>query len=315
MADPPDLSNPRDDDPADAPAAGAYADPQASAHLSHDAARSSHDAARSSHDAARSSHETAPPEHEPENRAFVFPRWANYLLPLLVLGVIGGATYVPTAAFLGLNPDNLNRLYRPEQPVPYSHNLHVAQLGMDCTYCHTTVNDAAFAAVPPTQTCVACHGAEAGGAGLAVKSNSTKLAPVYASVASGKPIEWIKVHDLADYAYFNHSAHVTKGVACVTCHGRIDQMGEEGVYQHSNLSMSWCIECHRAPEEHLRPADQVTSMTWKPIDDPRVKQAVEAGELEEDDERAQQLFVGNLVKKQMQIHNLHYMQACSTCHR
>ena len=268
--------------------------------------------------------ETAPPDHEPENRAFVFPRWANYLLPMLVLGLIGGATYVPVAAYLGLNPNNLNKLYRPEQPVPYSHALHVGQLGMDCTYCHTTVNNAAFAAVPPTQTCVACHGAGAANdadlqerfkGGLAVKSNSSKLAPVYASVQSGKPIEWIKVHDIADYAYFNHSAHVTKGVACVTCHGRIDQMGEEGVHQVSNLSMSWCIECHRAPEEHLRPADQVTSMVWKPIDDPRVKQAVDAGTVDADDDRGQQLFIGNLVKKQMQIHNQAYMQACSTCHR
>lgn len=268
--------------------------------------------------------EITPADHEPENRAFVFPRWANYLLPLLVLGVIGGATYVPAAAYLGLNPNNLNKNYRPVQPVPYSHAVHVGQLGMDCTYCHTTVNEAAFAAVPPTQTCVACHGAAPAnaepklpgqGVGLAVKSNSTKLAAVYESVQSGKPIEWVKVHDLADYAYFNHAAHVTKGVACVTCHGRVDQMGEEGVHQVSNLSMSWCIECHRAPEEHLRPADQATSMVWKPIDDPRVQEAVASGDIEEDDERAQQLFIGNLVKAQMQIHNQAYMQACSTCHR
>ena len=207
--------------------------------------------------------DTNPVDHEPENRAFVFPRWANYLLPLLVLGAVGGAAYTPVAVYLALNPNNLNKLYRPEQPVPYSHAVHVGQLGMDCTYCHTTVNDAAFAAIPPTQTCVACHGAAPSDAGdevddrfkggLAVKSNSTKLEQVYESAQSGKPIEWIKVHDIADYAYFNHSAHVTKGVACVTCHGRVDQMGEEGVHQHSNLSMSWCIECHRAPEEHLRP--------------------------------------------------------------
>ena len=276
--------------------------------------------------------QTDPPEHEPADRAFVFPRWANYLLPLLVLGVLGGASYVPVAAYLGLNPNNLNKLYRPEQPVPYSHALHVGQLGMDCTYCHNTVNEAAFAAVPPTQTCVACHGAAPSNqqvvgpdgeptghplasVGLAVKSNSTKLAPVYESVQTGKPIEWVKVHDVADYAYFNHAAHVTKGVACVSCHGRIDQMGEEGVHQVSNLSMSWCIECHRAPEEHLRPADQVTSMVWEPIDDARVQAAVARGEVDEDDEDAQQLFIGNLVKNQMQIHNQAYMQACSTCHR
>ncbi len=250
---------------------------------------------------------------------FIFPRWANYVLPLLVLGAIGGGMYAPTAVFLALNPDNLNRNYRPTQPIPYSHALHVGQLGLDCTYCHTTVMHAGFAAIPPTQTCVACHGAgpdvPPDQNGLQIKPQSAKLAPLYESVASGDPVEWVKVHDLADYAYFNHAAHVTKGIGCVTCHGRIDQMGEEGVHQVNNLSMSWCIECHREPEKYLRPASEVTNMAWTPFDTPEVQAAIQAGSLEEGDLAAAQLLIGRAVKEDMQIHNKHYMQACSTCHR
>ncbi len=245
---------------------------------------------------------------------FVFPRWANFLLPVLVLSVLGAGLYVPTVAYLGLNPNTLNNRYRPVQPVPYSHAVHVGQLGMDCTYCHTTVKDAGFAAIPPTQTCVSCHG-DGEATSMGVKKNSVKLSAVYESYRTGDPIEWIKVHDLPDYAYFNHQAHTTKGVGCVTCHGRVDQMGEEGVYQAKNLSMSWCIECHREPEKYLRPADQVTNMTWKPADDARVQQAIAAGTVEEGDQTAQQLFLGNLIKSDMQVHNVAYMQACSTCHR
>ncbi|MEM8495933.1 MAG: cytochrome c3 family protein [Planctomycetota bacterium] len=264
--------------------------------------------------------QTAPPSGDPprptssRTEKFVFPRWANYVLPLLVLGAIGGGMYAPTAVYLGLNPDNLNLNYRPEQPIPYSHATHVGQLGMDCTYCHNTVKHAAFAAVPPSQTCVACHGNEPG-ANFGVKTNSAKLAPLYESIATGDPIEWIKVHDIADYAYFNHAAHTTKGIGCVTCHGRVDQMGEEGVYQVHNLSMSWCIECHRQPEKYLRPASEVTNMVWSPLDEPEVQDAIAAGELEEGDQAAAQLYIGEKIKADMQINNKYYMQACSTCHR
>lgn len=246
---------------------------------------------------------------------FVFPRWANYLLPLLVLGAIGAGMYLPNVVFLGLNPDNLNRNYRPKQPIPYSHALHVGQLGMDCTYCHTTVKHAAFAAIPPTQTCIACHGTGPDDNSTGVKKASAKLAPLYQSYATGDPVEWVKVHDLPDYAYFNHSAHTTKGIGCVTCHGRVDLMGEEGVHQQNNLSMSWCLECHREPQKYLRPADQVTSMTWQPADDARVKEAIASGDLQDNDPAGQQLFLGEIVKNQMQIHGLAYMQSCSTCHR
>lgn len=239
--------------------------------------------------------------NEESNRHFVFPRWANYLLPLLILGAIGGGMYVPTVVGLGLNPNTLNKGYQPKQPIPYSHELHVGQLGLDCTYCHTSVDKAAFSAIPPVETCMTCHNA--------VKKNSVKLAPLYEAYESGDPVMWVKVHDLADYAYFNHQAHVTKGVSCVSCHGRVDRMGEEGVYQHENLSMGWCIECHRAPENHLRPPSEVTNLSYTPLDDEEVIAAgiTDLGEA--------QLLVGTRIKQEYNVHSAAYMQSCSTCHR
>ncbi|MEO1236501.1 MAG: cytochrome c3 family protein [Planctomycetota bacterium] len=233
-------------------------------------------------------------------------------MPLLLIGAMGGGMYVPTVVGLGLNPNTLNLNYQPKQPIPYSHELHVGQLGLDCTYCHTTVNQAAFAAVPPVETCIACHNP---GTAAGVKKSSPKLKALHDAYASGEPVEWIKVHDIADYAYFNHAAHVTKGVSCVSCHGRVDRMGEEGVWQVENLSMGWCIDCHRAPEKHLRPPSEVTNLAWTPLDDPEVIAAIEAGTIREGDRDAAQLLVGLRIKEQYNVHNAAYMQACSTCHR
>jgi len=258
---------------------------------------------------------------------FVFPKWANYLLPLIVVSALGGAMTVPPLVLYGGSAETLNVGYQPDQPVPYSHAIHVGKLGMDCTACHNTVEDAAFAAIPPTQMCISCHapgkdpkGLDTGDPG--VHQNSLNLRPVWESYYSGQPIPWIKVHDLADYAYFNHAAHVNKGVGCVSCHGRIDKMGGAGtddqiagVYQAHNLSMGWCLECHRAPEQHLRPLDQITNMDWSPLDDPMVKEQIAGGELEEGDEQAAQLWLGTKLKQQYEINNPAYMQSCSTCHR
>ena len=191
-------------------------------------------------------------------KLFVFPRWANKTRQLA--GVALGVTPVYLIAFVwyGFSPKTTDVGYMPEQPVPYSHALHVGELGLDCRYCHNTVEKAAHAAIPPTQTCMNCH--------QSVRADSPNLLPVRESFASGDSVPWIKVHDLPDYAYFNHSAHVTRGVGCVSCHGRVDQMVE--VYQHQPLSMSWCLDCHRAPETHLRPPDQVTNMAWSAPGDP-----------------------------------------------
>jgi len=185
---------------------------------------------------------------------FVFPRWANKTRQIagVVLGV--APIYLIALIWYGASPKTTDVGYQPEQPVPYSHALHAGQLGIDCRYCHNTVEDAAHAAVPPPQTCMNCHSK--------VWTKSPKLAPIRESYETGKAVEWIKVHDLPDYVYFNHSAHVTRGIGCVSCHGRVDQM--EQVYQHEPLSMGWCLDCHRNPEKNLRPPEEVTNMTWTP---------------------------------------------------
>jgi hypothetical protein len=137
---------------------------------------------------------------------------------------------------------------------------------MDCRYCHHTVELAAHAAVPATETCTKCHAA-AGADGLAatvsIHPASDKLLAVRDSQATGDPIAWERIHDLPDFSYFDHSAHVRRGVGCVSCHGRIDKM--EQVYQAMPLSMSWCLDCHRRPEPHLRPLERITDMEWKPV--------------------------------------------------
>lgn len=257
----------------------------------------------------------------------MFPKWANYLLPLIVVSVLGGAMTVPPLVMYGGSAETLNVGYQPHQPVPYSHAIHVGKLGMDCRACHSTVEDANFASIPPTQMCINCHapgkdpkGMDTSAAG--VHQASLNLRPVWASYYSGDPIPWVKVHDLADYAYFDHSAHVNKGVGCVSCHGRIDKMGGSGtedtiagVYQAHNLSMGWCLECHRAPEKHLRPLDKITVMDWSPLDEPEVIAAIEKGDLNEGDEQAAQLWLGTKLKQKYEINNRAYMQSCSTCHR
>ena len=258
---------------------------------------------------------------------FVFPKWANYLLPLLVLSVLGGAAVVPPLVIYGGSAETLNVGYQPDQPVPYSHATHVGKLGMDCRTCHNTVEDASFAAIPPTQACVSCHAPGKDPKGQPTNlpgahQNSLNLKPIWESYYSGDPVPWVKVHDLPDYAYFNHSAHVNKGVGCVSCHGRIDKMGGAntndpiaGVYQVQNLSMGWCLECHREPELHLRPLDMITKMDYSPLDNERVKAQIAAGELDEGDERGAQLWLGTQLKEEFEINNPAYMQSCSTCHR
>ena len=237
-------------------------------------------------------------ERQHTNR-YIFPRWANYLLPLLVIVTIGGAPYVTVLVNYGLSAKTLNVGYEPSQPVPYSHELHVGQLGIDCRYCHTTVFDEAFAAIPPTSTCINCHSNQMGVNG--VKKKSPKLVDVYESYATGLPVEWVKVHNLPDYVYFNHAAHVNKGVSCVSCHGRVDKMPV--VRTVEPLSMGWCLECHRSPEKHLRPVEEVTNLGWKP--------SMLAGETQEE----AQLRVGTELKAKYEIHNKAYMTSCSTCHR
>jgi cytochrome c7-like protein len=169
-----------------------------------------------------------------------------------------------------------------EQPVPFSHEHHVGGLGIDCRYCHTSVEDSSFAGIPPTKTCMNCHSQ--------IWRTSPMLEPVRESFRTDKSIRWIRVHDLPDFVYFNHSIHVAKGVGCTTCHGPINRMPL--TWQEASLQMSWCLDCHRHPERFVRPKSEVFSVTYLPPSD--------------------QLELGRKLVKEYRIQSL---TSCSTCHR
>jgi hypothetical protein len=184
----------------------------------------------------------------------IFPRSLNKLPAVVAVGaallgggVVGGFWHYGT-------PKHLQVGYAPRQPVPYSHRLHAGIMGMDCRYCHANVERSGEAMIPPTQTCMNCHSL--------VRTDSARLAPVRQSWQTGQPIPWVRIHRLPDHAYFDHSVHVSAGVGCATCHGRVDQM--DVVRQDQPLSMSWCLDCHRNPGPNLRPRDQITNMEWRP---------------------------------------------------
>jgi hypothetical protein len=186
--------------------------------------------------------------------AQIFPESANWaskasilaglLLAAIVLGVL-------------LNINRIHYVNRVnialDQPVPFSHKHHVTGLGIDCRYCHTSVEHGAFAGIPPTETCMTCHSQ--------IWTEAPNLEPVRASWRENKPIEWNKVHDLPDFVYFDHSIHLAKGVGCQTCHGQVDQMPL--MWKVNSLNMEWCIECHKNPEKFVRPKEQVFSMTYR----------------------------------------------------
>ena len=191
--------------------------------------------------------------------AQIFPQSANKLPLALALAAL--VLPAPAVGFVWyyFSPRFTDVGYQPVQPVPYSHKLHAGDLGLDCFYCHSTVYRGAYAAIPGTDTCMNCH--------FKVKEKSPRLEPVRLSAATGEPIPWIKIHRLPDYVYFNHRAHVTAGVSCVSCHGRIDQMIE--VHQDKPLNMAFCLACHRDPAPNVRPAELVTKLDWVPDRDPR----------------------------------------------
>jgi hypothetical protein len=190
--------------------------------------------------------------------ALIFPKSADRYVRLAAgLAALVALSGIGLYAYFS-HPRVIDTGYSPVQPVPYSHKLHAGNLGMDCFYCHYTVNKAAFAAIPPTQVCMNCH--------TRVRPESPNLVKVRDSFATGEPIPWVKVHRLPDYVYFNHQAHVTAGVSCVSCHGRVDQMVE--VRQVQPLNMAWCLDCHRNPAPNIRPVALVTRLDWTPDRDP-----------------------------------------------
>ena len=201
--------------------------------------------------------------------AQIFPHTANWAAKasIIVVVVLAG---VLTGIILNSNrTDFVSRVNIPlDQPVPFSHKHHVSGMGLDCRYCHTTVEESAFAGIPPTETCMTCHSQ--------IWSEAAVLEPVRASFRNNTPIAWNRVHDLPDFVYFDHSIHISKGIGCQTCHGQVDQMPL--VWKANTLNMEWCLECHRQPEKFIRPRQQVFNMTWQPPDDQETlgKQLVEA---------------------------------------
>ncbi len=185
---------------------------------------------------------------------FVFPRWTNRLRELSAVVALGGLVYAVVLVYGVFSPETSAMGYAPAQPVPYSHALHVGEMGLDCRYCHTSVETTAKANIPPTATCMNCHSH--------VRTESPKLELVRGSAATGEAIPWVRVHDLPDFVYFNHAGHIQFGVGCISCHGRVDRM--ETVTQVEPLTMGWCLGCHRDPEPNLRPREFVTDMEWAP---------------------------------------------------
>jgi formate-dependent nitrite reductase cytochrome c552 subunit len=229
----------------------------------------------------------------------IFKRSANlaplkilFCLFLTVSVVIGGVTYYFTPKYARVG-------YMPTQPVSFPHNVHVEQLGMDCRYCHTHVDESSHSNVPAAATCMACHSM--------VLANDPRLALIRESYESygptppgvaggptqeGTPVPWVRIHRTPDYVYFNHAAHVNRGISCVECHGRVDQMEE--VYHAKSLSMAFCLECHRNPEDYIRPPEEVYNLAWERPEDPQ-----EIAEIEG--------FVHDW--------NVNPPQSCSGCHR
>lgn len=259
---------------------------------------------------------------------FRFPKWANFLLPIILISLPLAVFVVGPMGLFGLSAETLATGYQPNQPVPYSHEKHL-RMGLDCYTCHNTADKSNFAAIPTAEVCIRCHGPKKDAAGNEIKgteqvhSNSPLLKPLHEAWNSGKPVRWVKVHDLPDYAYFSHASHVNRGVGCYSCHSRIDKMGGSqgvdpiaGVMQVKNLSMGWCLECHRQPEKNLRPLDQITNMQWQALDAKKLPAfSAVAGLQAATTEAEAQTALGAHLKEQYGIRSKAYMQSCSTCHR
>jgi len=204
------------------------------------------------------------------------------------VSIVGGALFAGLALTLLLTVVNRSSFITQqsvfrEQPVPFSHRHHVGGVGVDCRYCHTSVEDSAFAGLPPSRTCMNCHSQ--------IWLTSPMLEPVRQSFYTGKPLEWNRVHNLADFVYFNHSIHINKGVGCATCHGQVDRMPL--MLQENSLQMEWCLNCHRNPEKYVRPREEVFNMAYHA----------------EDQEKT-----GKELVQKYKIQSPALLTSCSTCH-
>ncbi len=213
----------------------------------------------------------------------LFKPRSNTIARVSLLLVVGGAVGTLGGLMVWARmPAGTGQEDPPVQPVQFDHRHHVIDDGIDCRYCHTSVERAASAGVPSTALCMNCHSQ--------IWPNSGRLAPVRESYFTGQPIPWIRVHRLPDFVYFNHGIHISKGVGCETCHGRVDEMA--AMEQFAPLTMGWCLQCHRDPGPNLRPVSEITTMGWKPNGDPQA-----------------------LAKELMKTNDVHTRVSCTTCHR
>lgn len=224
----------------------------------------------------------------------IFSRSADTRVRQVVVGLLTAAGLVVTGWYYYALPSYTRVGYQPEQPVPFSHELHAGHLGLDCTFCHQSVFESPHATVPNTQVCMSCHNKEKAN----VKGTSPNILPLYTSYKTGQPVEWRRVHKLPEYAYFNHAVHVNKGVSCVSCHGQVNEM--KVVWHDQLLTMGWCLKCHTDPDKSLRPTAEVTNLAWAA---PQT-----AGQSPEQ----AKLDVGAQVRRDLQVNP---PTTCQSCHR
>jgi hypothetical protein len=236
----------------------------------------------------------------------VFHRSTNTIAKVSIFGglfIVAASLWV--LAEINRSSYNTGQFIEVQQPVQFSHKHHVGDDGIDCRYCHTSVETSNTAGLPPTKTCMNCHSQ--------IWADSAYLEIVRASYRDNKPIEWTRIHDLPDYVYFNHSIHVNKGVGCASCHGRVDQMPM--IYQAASLQMEWCLACHREPERYLRPKEKITDMAWNIEADPVEGVAADPFNLLAENKAESRVKLGLELKRKYHVRNERQLTSCSTCHR
>ena len=231
--------------------------------------------------------------------AQIFHRSTNLISRLSIYGAVIIVAVLAFALYdLALSSWYTQQHMKLQQPVPFSHRHHAGELGIDCRYCHSSVETSSFAGVPPTQTCMTCHSQ--------IWTNAEILAPVRQSLAEGKPLVWSRLNDLPDYVYFNHSIHIAKGIGCTSCHGQIAEMPL--TERAGTLYMSWCLDCHRAPEKNIRPKSEVFNPFYAPPSNTHPVQF-------EGVYYTDQASLGRRLTAEYKIQPLKTLQSCSTCHR
>src|SRR5580692_4875935 len=224
----------------------------------------------------------------------VFHRSSNMISRVSILG---GAMFIGVLGFalwgIAMSPWYTEQNVSRQQPVPFSHRHHAGELGIDCRYCHTSVESSSFAGLPPTQTCMTCHSQ--------IWTNASMLEPVRASYRTDQSISWTRVNALRDFVYFDHSIHVSKGIGCTTCHGPVAEMPL--MYRAGTLYMSWCLECHRQPEKYVRPKSEVFNPYYEP---PPAAEQLKLGK---------ELVAEYKIQVPQHPGDMKPLQTCSTCHR